>query len=98
MACCIQMVRPGIKTLAHRQASYALYYVLEGSGRSVVGGRVFDWSSGDFFVVSSYFWHEHSNVGKEPAILFSLQDFPLMKNIGIYREEKHPDGQQKVLN
>jgi gentisate 1,2-dioxygenase len=97
-ACCIQMIRPRVQTLAHRHASSAVYYVLEGSGRSVIGSHVFDWSAGDFFVVPSYFWHEHANVGTEPAILFSIQDFPLMKNIGIYREEKHPDGHQKVFN
>ena len=97
-ACCIQMIRPGIRTLAHRQASSAVYHVFEGSGRSVIAGRVFDWSAGDFFVVPSYFWHEHSNIGREPAILFSVQDFPLMKNLGIYREEKHPDGHQRVVS
>ena len=97
-ACCIQMIRPGIKTLAHRQASCAVYYVFEGTGQSVVGGRLFHWSAGDFFVVPSYFWHEHANLSTTPAILFSLQDFPLMKNLQIYREERHPDGHQKALH
>jgi gentisate 1,2-dioxygenase len=94
-ACCIQMIRPGIKTLAHRQASSSVYYVFEGSGRSVIAGQVYEWSAGDFFVVPSYFWHEHANLSRQPAILFSVQDFPLMNNLGIYREEKHPDGHQK---
>jgi gentisate 1,2-dioxygenase len=97
-ACCIQMIRPGIRTLAHRQASCAVYYVFEGTGESVIGGRLFQWSAGDFFVVPSYFWHEHANPSKTPAILFSLQDFPLMKNLQIYREERHPDGHQKALH
>jgi gentisate 1,2-dioxygenase len=94
-ACCIQMIRPGIRTLAHRQASCAVYYVFEGKGESVIGGQRFQWSAGDFFVVPSYFWHEHANTSDEPAILFSLQDFPLMKNLQIYREERHPEGHQK---
>ncbi len=97
-ACCIQLIRPGVKTLAHRQASCAVYYVFEGKGESVIGGRVFEWSAGDFFVVPHYFWHEHANHSKEPAILFSLQDFPLMRNLQIYREEAHPDGHQRVRN
>ncbi|HYD57621.1 MAG TPA: cupin domain-containing protein [Burkholderiales bacterium] len=95
-ACCIQMIRPGVHTLAHRQASSAVYYVLEGEGRTVVGGRVYEWGAGDFFVVPSYFWHEHAGTGAAPAILFSVQDFPLMKNLGIYREERHPEGRQKL--
>jgi gentisate 1,2-dioxygenase len=90
------MIRPGVETRAHRQASCAVYYVFEGEGRSVIDGRVFEWAKGDFFVVPSYFWHEHACTGKEPAILFSLQDFPAMKNLGIYREEAHPDGHQAI--
>ena len=97
-ACCIQMIRPGVETRAHRQASCAVYYVFEGQGRSVIDGRVFEWAKGDFFVVPSYFWHEHACTGKEPAILFSLQDFPAMKNLGIYREEAHEAGTQKIKN
>jgi gentisate 1,2-dioxygenase len=90
------MIRPRINTPAHRHASSAVYYVLAGSSRSVIGGSAYDWGSGDFFVVPSYFWHEHANVGEEPAILlFSVQDFPLMKNLGIYREENFPDGHRK---
>jgi gentisate 1,2-dioxygenase len=95
-ACCIQLIRPGIRTLAHRQSSCAVYYVFEGRGQSVVDGRLYEWSEGDFFVVPANFWHEHANSGKAPAILFSLQDFPLMKNLGIWREEAHPDGRQKI--
>jgi gentisate 1,2-dioxygenase len=95
-ACCIQMIRPGIKTRAHRQASCAVYYVFEGQGQSVIDGRVYDWAAGDFFVVPFYHWHEHRSTGKEPAILFSLQDFPLMKNLGVYREEAHPNDYQAI--
>ena len=73
-----------------------MYYVFEGRGQSVIDGRLYDWSEGDFFVVPSYFWHEHANSAAQPAILFSLQDFPLMKNLGIWREEAHPDGRQKI--
>lgn len=95
-ACCIQMIRPGVKLKAHRQASCAVYYVFEGRGESIIGGRAYPWSAGDFFVVPSYFWHEHAARGSEPAILFSLQDFPTMRNLGIYREEPHPEGNQKL--
>ena len=95
-ACCVQMIRPGVRTRAHRQASCAVYYVFEGQGRSVIDGRAYDWSKGDFFIVPFYFWHEHANTGDAPAILFSLQDFPLMRNLDIYREEAHPQGHQAI--
>ena len=95
-ACCIQLIKPGVRTQAHRHASCAVYYVFEGSGRSVIDGQVYAWSEGDFFVVPFFHWHEHENTGSTPAILFSLQDFPLMRSLGIYREEAHPAGRQPV--
>jgi gentisate 1,2-dioxygenase len=32
-------------------------------------------------------WHEHANDTKEPAVLFSIQDFPTHKALGLYYEE-----------
>jgi gentisate 1,2-dioxygenase len=95
-ACCIQMIKAGVRTRAHRHASCAVYYVFDGNGESVIDGQVYEWSAGDFFVVPFFHWHEHANTGKEPAILFSLQDFPLMKNLNIYREEAYPDKHQEA--
>lgn len=94
MACWIQMLRPGVRTRAHRQTSSAVYYVVSGHGHSIVGGQRFDWSPGDFFVVPPWTWHEHAGQAPEPAILFSVQDIPALKALGLYREEPHPDGHQ----
>ena len=51
LACWIQLIRPDIRTRAHRQTSSSVYHVFEGRGHSVIGGRRFDWEKGDFFVV-----------------------------------------------
>ena len=90
--CCVQMIRPGVRTRAHRHTSCAVYYVFQGKGHSVVGDRRFDWAEGDLFVVPTWFWHEHGNSNGEPAVLFSIHDFPAMKSLGIYHEIPHPDG------
>ena len=34
------------------------------------------------------------NTGKEPAILFSHTDVPVMRSLDLYREEAHPAGRQ----
>jgi gentisate 1,2-dioxygenase len=87
IACCVQLLRPGVHTRAHRQASSAVYLAFRGRGTTLVGGRRFDWEPGDLFVVPSWLWHEHANGGPEPAILFSVHDVPAMKALGLYREE-----------
>lgn len=87
IACCMQMIRPGIHTQERRQTCQKVYHVFSGSGRTVIDGKAYDWSDGDFFVIPSLSWHHFENDGKQPAILFSLQDFPTLKRLGLYWEQ-----------
>jgi len=88
MACYLQMIRSGVRTRAHRQTSSAVYHVVRGSGVTVIDGARYEWKEGDFFVVPPSARHEHANEGADPAILFSLQDTPLLSALGLYREEE----------
>jgi gentisate 1,2-dioxygenase len=85
LGCYLQMIRPGVRTRAHRESSSAVYHVVGGSGRTIVDGEVFDWTEGDFFAIPPRAVHEHANAGAAPAILFSFQDVPLLKALGHYR-------------
>jgi gentisate 1,2-dioxygenase len=64
----------------------------------VINGQRFDWQRGDFFVVPPWAWHEHGNASQEETILFSVQDTPVMKALGLYREQAYEEnrGHQKV--
>lgn len=98
MSCYIQRIRAGVHTHAHRQVNSAIYHVFEGRGYSVINGQRFDWQRGDFFVVPPWAWHEFANESQEEVILFSVQDTPVMKALGLYREEAYSEhnGRQKV--
>ncbi len=99
ITCWIQMLRKNISTQAHRQVNSAVYHVFEGRGSTVVNGTRFDWEQGDMFVIPSWCWHEHCNAsGKDRAILFSIQDTPVMVALNKYREEAYTEngGHQKV--
>jgi len=99
IGCTIQSIRGGVHTKAHRQVGSAVYHVFDGSGYSVINGRRLDWERGDFFVVPPWAWHEHVNEGRSEAILFAIQDTPVMKALGLYREEPYGenDGHQTVI-
>jgi gentisate 1,2-dioxygenase len=100
MTCWIQMLRPGVRTKAHRQVNSAVYHVFEGEGSTIIHGIRFDWQQGDMFVIPSWAYHEHHNTSKsERAILFSIQDTPIMVALNKYREEAYPehDGHQPVI-
>lgn len=84
----IQMIRPGVHTKAHRQVNTAVYHVFEGAGATIIDGVRFDWEQGDFFVIPTWAYHEHLNGSKsDRAILFSIQDTPVLAALGKYREE-----------
>jgi gentisate 1,2-dioxygenase len=85
LGCYLQMLRPGVRTRAHRESSSAVYHVVSGRGRTIVDGVTFDWVEGDFFAIPPRAVHEHANPGAEPAILFSFQDVPLLQALGHYR-------------
>ena len=98
MTCWAQMIRPGVRTLAHRQTSCAVYQAYRGEGYSIIDGQRFDWSEGDFFVVPPWAWHEHGNESGKGAVLFSIQDIPVLKDLALYREEPYTEnaGHQPV--
>jgi gentisate 1,2-dioxygenase len=52
-----------------------------------VNGTEYRWSKGDILVIAPSAVHKHTNPNGEPAILFSVQDVPLLKTLGFYREE-----------
>ena len=58
-----------------------------------------DWHEGDVFCVPSWAWHEHANGSvTDDAVLFSYNDFPVMRSLAFWREEAYPDdnGHQTV--
>jgi gentisate 1,2-dioxygenase len=91
MACWVQLIRPGIHTRAHRHTTSAVYHVFEGEGYSIIDGKRFDWERGDLFVVPSWSWHEFGNDTSQEAILFSIQDNPVIKSLALFREEAYEE-------
>jgi gentisate 1,2-dioxygenase len=97
IACWIQLLRPGVRTKAHRETGSAVYFVFDGRGHSVIDGQRFDWRKGDLFVVPTWAWHEHASDDGE-AVLFSVQDTPIMRALGLHRAQVYgeTDGHQPV--
>jgi gentisate 1,2-dioxygenase len=86
--CALSLLRPGQGTQAHRHTSTVIYHAFRGRGSSFVGDERFDWEAGDSFVVPLWYPHRHVNVTtSEEAILFSMSDAPVLKSLGLYREE-----------
>jgi gentisate 1,2-dioxygenase len=87
MSCEIQLLKGKEKTRTHRHTSTSLYHVFRGQGRTSAGESRLEWKKGDSFVVPLWQWHSHENVSDDEAILFSINDRPVMEALRLYREQ-----------
>jgi len=88
VGCEVMMLRAGEATKSHRHTHAVIYHAFEGAGTTVIEGERYRWAEGDTFVVPCWAWHAHENEGMEPAILFSINDDPVMRALGFEREEQ----------
>lgn len=101
MACCVQLLRPGERTKAHHHTGSAVYYIVKGEGATIIDGQRFNWGKGDIIALPPWALHEHTNSsGSEDAVLFSIQDTPVLKALGLYYEEALSEngGHQEVTS
>jgi len=101
MGASMQLLRPDEHTKAHRQVGSFLYTVAKGSGYSIINGKRFDWQERDIFAVPSWAFHEHANgSASDDACLFAFHDLPVMRALGLYREQAYGEngGYQPVLS
>jgi len=87
-ACELQMLTPNLKTKAHKHLSTTIYQVFKGKGTTVVDGEPLEWNEGDIFVVPPWSTHHHENRSNEDSVLYSMDDWPAMKALALYREEE----------
>ena len=89
LSCQIQRLQPGFSGRPHRHTSSAVYFVVRGEGVTEAGDTEMHWSKHDCFVVPNWTWHRHVNsAAGEDAILFTVNDAPVIWSLGHYREEQ----------
>jgi gentisate 1,2-dioxygenase len=94
MSCRVEMLRPNEKTKSHRHTSTSIFHAFRGGGTTVINGETFHWQKGDTFIVPLWSWHEHANASStDEAILFSMNDEPILKAFGLYREQGSSESQ-----
>jgi 1-hydroxy-2-naphthoate dioxygenase len=88
LACQVQSLPSGFSTAERRRTSSAVYFVVRGEGTTVVDGQDLKWSQNDCFAVPNWTTHQHHNRSSNDAILFSVHDTPVLRALGLYREEQ----------
>lgn len=83
-----QRLRGGEATEAHRHNATEVYFVIAGSGETVVSDGVLEWSDRDIFVVPPNASHHHNPDGD--ATFLVLSDRALLEAINFYHETAEP--------
>jgi gentisate 1,2-dioxygenase len=65
-----------------RSTANQIYTVVEGSGRSRIGEREFDWQRGDMIAAPG--WNEQMHAASEDAVLLRVSDEPLLRMLSWY--------------
>ena len=81
-----QLLPGGFRGLPYRSTDSAIYHVIEGSGRTMVGEQSFEWRVHDVFVVPSWTWHYHH--AEAESVLFSYSDRPVQQKLDLWREQR----------
>jgi gentisate 1,2-dioxygenase len=85
LGCGVVRVRAGGRSRPVRRSGNAVYVAFQGHGSTVIDGQRFDWGPGDMFVAPSWSAVEHS--ADAQADLFVVTDAPVLRALGIYREQ-----------
>jgi gentisate 1,2-dioxygenase len=67
-----------------RHTGSVIYQVASGHGWSEIAGQRYEWEEKDIFAIPS--WTPYRHGASSEAVLFSFNDFPAMKALGLYRE------------
>ena len=73
----VQMIMPGEVAPAHRHASSAIRFILDGEGAytAVEGEKAF-MAPGDFVITANWAPHDHGNPSDKPMLWLDVLDFP----------------------
>jgi len=94
----IQAILPGETAQAHRHASHAFRYVIEGSGAcTTVNGERLHMEPGDLLLTPGWHWHDHHHEFEGPMIWVDGLDYPLANMLEAGFFELYEERRQKVL-
>jgi gentisate 1,2-dioxygenase len=88
LSCAMHRLARRRRTPGLRRTGNSILVVFRGSGSSTVGGSRLDWAEGDMFVIPS--WATAAHWSDTGADLFELSDAPVLRALGLYREESVP--------
>lgn len=88
IGCQVEVLPPGFDGRPYRTSTSKIAFVIGGEGRTVLANDTLEWGRHDSFALPNWSWLRHVNRStRDPAILFTLSDMPILTALGFYREQ-----------
>jgi 1-hydroxy-2-naphthoate dioxygenase len=88
ISCRIQLLPPGFEGEPFRHTASSIALVIAGEGRTALDDRELEWEQNDSLAIPNWCRHRLINRSKrEPAVLFTMTDMPILTAMGFYRSE-----------
>ncbi len=85
IAAFLQLLPKAFRGQTSRSTDASVYCVVEGSGRSRIGGETFAWKRHDIFIVPT--WVPVSHESDEESVMFSFSERAAQKELGVWLQE-----------
>jgi gentisate 1,2-dioxygenase len=85
IAAFMQLLPAGFRGASYRSTDSTIFSVVEGRGRTSIGGTVFEWKARDIFVAPS--WFSISHQADAEAVVFSFSDRAAQEALGLWKEQ-----------
>ena len=82
----MQLLPKGFDSSAYRSTDATVFSVVEGTGKSEIGDKTFNWGPNDTFVVPS--WHYVQHFANDECVLFSYSDRSVQHALGLWRQDR----------
>lgn len=82
-----ERINRGASSPPVRETASSVYHVIAGSGYSEIGGKKYEWRTGDTFCIPSWYKYQHFAGLSETVYLYRFDDKPMIKALGFYRWE-----------
>lgn len=83
---CAERIWAFTSSAPQRETTSAIYHVIAGRGRSVIGEKEYVWEEGDTFCIPAWYRYQHFADG-ETVYLYRFDDKPMIDALGFYRSE-----------
>jgi len=80
----LALLPQGFKGEEYRSTDGTIFVCAEGKGVTTIGGKPYEWTQNDVFVVPP--WTPYSHKAEKESVLFSISDRPAQEALGIWRE------------